>query len=192
MIELPPIKEIGDRIGIDFHDWHGKCHQVSLQMIRVGLVPGGRIARGWCTGVGSQHSWVFIGDEPYDYTTEIVDPTLWTYVPIVQDIWQGTMRTGLHNPHGYGDIWKYGRPAPATGQVISISPVGMSPEARLFLDLLGSLDRKGWGTLFNGPMMGWPSKEIVDAALDVEEIAALIPIDIAGMLTDRNPSGLYW
>jgi hypothetical protein len=28
--------------------------------------------------------------------------------------------------------------------------------------------------------------------MDTEALRALIPVDIRGMLTDRNPNGLYW
>jgi hypothetical protein len=40
-------------------------------------------------------------------------------------------------------------------------------------------------------MEGWPSSEIIAAMDDTDELRALVPIDILGMVTDRNPGGLY-
>jgi len=40
--------------------------------------------------------------------------------------------------------------------------------------------------------MGWPAREIIQAAIGVKKIAVLVPIDVRGMLTDENPGGLYW
>lgn len=37
----------------------------------------------------------------------------------------------------------------------------------------------------------WPAAEIIAAIDDTKALSALVPIDILGMLTDRNPSGLY-
>ncbi len=56
--------------------------------------------------------------------------------------------------------------------------------------MLGPLDRRGWATLAHAPVEGWPAGEILGAMCD-SGMEAVVPIDIIGMLTDRNPSGLY-
>jgi hypothetical protein len=38
---------------------------------------------------------------------------------------------------------------------------------------------------------GWPAAEIIDAIYNTPELTTWVPIDIVGMLTDRNPKGLY-
>lgn len=187
MLQLPDIDTIGEAVGIDPSEWKGKCHQISLAVIRAGLVPdGARVARGWALGIRSQHSWVILSDDPYDPKTEIVDPTYHAWTDGRGRVWQGHMSDAHHFPHGYGDIWEYGRPVPGNGDPVSVPTDGLSGDARLFLDILGPLDRTGWGRLANGPMLGWPSKEIVEAMCKVDELAILLPIDIVGMLTDRK------
>ena len=61
-------------------------------------------------------------------------------------------------------------------------------------DTLGPLDHRGWGALWSRTgMQGWPAREILEACLDQHPtMSALVPIDILGMVTDRNPSELYW
>lgn len=46
--------------------------------------------------------------------------------------------------------------------------------------------------LANGPMQGWPAPEIIEAMMDTDGLGALVPIDIRGMLTGRNPGEAYW
>jgi hypothetical protein len=42
-------------------------------------------------------------------------------------------------------------------------------------------------------MTGWPAREVLEAFLDQHPtMAPLVPIDLVGMLTDRNPQELYW
>ena len=41
------------------------------------------------------------------------------------------------------------------------------------------------------PVEDWPAGEIFAAMDDTEGLKALVPIDKLGMLTDRNPGGLY-
>ena len=64
-------------------------------------------------------------------------------------------------------------------------------DARAFLELVGPLDYHGWGVLAHAPVQGWPSGEILAAITDTKPLAVLVPIDRLGMLTDRNPGGLY-
>lgn len=183
-------------------DWAFRCHEVSVAIVRSEALPdGARVARGFARGIPGQHSWIVLGD-PYDRESVVVDPTYEATragiarrdgrepkLPIRLRL--GRLVGSLYFPHGYGDIWKAGKPISSGGGVVDLDREGLSRDARLFLDLLGSLDRSGWSTLFNGPMCGWPSAEIVDRAYEDERLRALIPIDVVGMLTDRNPSGLY-
>lgn len=58
--------------------------------------------------------------------------------------------------------------------------------------MLGPLDRRAWHLLASqAPVLGWPAAEIIAAMDDTEELSAFVPIDRLGMLTDRNPGGLY-
>jgi hypothetical protein len=66
-----------------------------------------------------------------------------------------------------------------------------SREAKNFLDLLGPLDEKGFRVLAHAPVEGWPAAEILDAIENTEGLKCYVPIDIIGMLTNRNPGGLY-
>ena len=60
----------------------------------------------------------------------------------------------------------------------------------MFLNLLGPLDKNGWITLAHAPVERWPAGEIIDAMCE-SGLEGYVPIDIVGMTTDRNPSGLY-
>lgn len=196
-ITLPTldVDEVAEAIGQPFDTWAHQCHAISLAIVKAGLLPGSRVARGSCPGVGSQHSWVVVGDDCYAEDAVIVDPTLWSYDPAVTGIWIGTPADRGHCPHrgGMGSIWKWGRPAPTTGEPIDLTPTfTLSPHAQDFLDLLGPLDRTGWGLLINhAPLEGWPAAELFAAIDDTPALSAVIPIDVLGMLTDRNPNGLY-
>lgn len=174
--------------------WKSQCHAASLHLVRSGLLPGSRVARGWCRGVASQHSWVVVGRDCYSPDALIVDPTLWGYVPSVEGIWRGSARDGRHVPHGgMGSIWTYGRPTRQGGPVVELTPSEpLSDGAQGFLNVLGPLDRGGWALLIGAPVMGWPAGEILAAIDDTPELAALVPIDLIGMLTDRNPGGMYF
>ena len=176
--------------------WGQKCHQASLALVKAGVLGTSRVARGSCRGVGGQHSWVVLGNDCYDPNATIVDPTLWSYDRTVEGVWVGSMRDRRHQPHGYyggQTIWEWGKPAPATGPVITLTPAApLSPAAQHFLALLGPLDWQGWAMLVsNAPVLGWPAGEIIAAASDTPGLGAAVPIDRLGMLTDRNPSGLY-
>lgn len=169
------------------------CHQVSLAIVRSGLYPGARVARGWADGVIGQHSWVAVDGDPYDPNGRIIDATLWSYDNRVTKVWAGHLRDGRHHPHGAGVFLTAGMPENHGGRVIRlIINRPLSPAARHFLDMLGPLDYRGWGQVAHLPVRGWPAKEIIEAILDTPEVAILVPIDIAGMLTDRNPKGLYF
>lgn len=169
-------------------DWHHNCHGASKRLVDNGI--GTRVARGWCKGVHSQHSWVVIGD---CYQPElIIDPTLWSYRDDVKGIYIGTPETYGHRPHGSGSIWEWGKPRAGNGLVIELTPTKrLSRAAVSFLEMVGPLDREGWANLTKAPVGGWPAAEIIAAIDDTKALSALVPIDLIGMLTDRNPSDLY-
>lgn len=171
--------------------WSHKCHEASAKVVRDPSFPfEARVARGVCEGVGSQHSWIILGNDCYAQDAMIVDPTLWSYDDSVDGIWTGENRTGRHIPHGSGNIFAYGKPARGEGPIIDITPEGgWSPEAKTFVDMLGPLDETGWRWLANFPVEGWPAAEIISAIYD--RWPGAVPIDIMGMLTDRNPGELY-
>lgn len=182
----------------DFGDFAHDCHSVSLALVRSGLLgeggpKGPRVARGSCMGVGGQHSWVVLG-HPYDDEAIIVDITLWSYNDRQPRIWLGSMQSGLHRPKGCGQIFDSERPYSRGGETVLLDTREMSPHAREFLRLIGPLDAFGWAALWSrSGMKGWPAKEILEAFVDqYPTMAALVPVDILGMITDRNPQDLYW
>lgn len=169
-----------------------QCHAASLALVKAGVAK--RVARGTCLGVGGQHSWAVVGNDCYDDDAVIIDPTLWSYDPGVKGIWIGTMGGELrHKPHGYGNIWSWGQPKAGDGEPIVLTPKArLSKEAKHFIELLGPLDRHGWQVLAtHAPVQGWPAGEILAAIEDTEPLKCVVPIDRIGMLTDRNPGGLY-
>lgn len=168
-------------------DWRHRCHEASLKLVQAGI--GTRVARGLCPGVGGQHSWVVVGMDCYN-PIAIIDPTLWSYTGGTPKVYFGQ---GLgHRPHGAGTIWNYGQPVNQGGPTIVLTPkTPLSRHARLFLDMIEPLDMGGWMALTGAPVGGWPAAEIIAAMDDTKELSALIPIDKLGMLTDRNPDGLY-
>jgi len=110
----------------------------------------------------------------------------------VKGIWYGSAGHGKHHPHGCdGTIWMWGKPSSGGGEAVGLS-VDVSPEAASFLELCGPLDFQGWGVLAShAPVAGWPAAEIFAAMDDTPGLRGLVPIDRLGMLTDRNPDGLY-
>lgn len=181
------------RAEVDPRNWIGNCHAASLSVVRAELYPGARVARGMAKGVQSQHSWIVVGD-PYDKSAQIIDPTLWQYREDVHGLWVGTLADGLHMPHGGdGTIWSWGRPENAApGEEIELTPKEPLSEAALaFLEMLGPLDFRGWALMASAPVAGWPAAEIIAAMDDTKALNVLVPIDRLGMLTDRNPEGLY-
>lgn len=187
------VEAVEARIGVPFVKWYHQCHSISLAMVKAKMFPEARVARGSCDTVRGQHSWVVLGTDVYDRDAQIVDPTLFSYDPTVNGIWTGTLADGRHRPHGHGSIWDFGRPPPATADPVALTPkTPLSQDAALFVDILGPLDHHGWAYLVNHcPMGDWPAAEIIAAIDDTESLSMLIPIDILGMLTDRNPGGLY-
>jgi hypothetical protein len=188
-----------DKIGIPVDEWYGKCHVISLAIVRLGILQGPagariRVARGFHPSVpGRQHSWISLGD-PYDPETEYLDPTLWCWTGDHPEIWSGAAGDSDHFPHGTGDIWEYGCPVHAGGPTITLTPEQpLSADARLFLDIVGPLDVRGWMAMANAPVGGeWPAGEIFAAISQTEGIKSFVPIDVLGMTTDLNPGELYW
>lgn len=177
--------------GFDHEEWAQDCHAAALHLVQSGKLGECRVARGSCPGVAGQHSWVVMGTDCYAPRALVVDPTLWSYDKSVIGIWTGTANTRPHRPHGSGSIWQWGRPGNYGGDVITLPEERLTDAARAFLNLLGPLDRKGWAELAHAPVGGWPSGEIFAAMWLHPKLGALIPIDVVGMATDLNPSGLY-
>ena len=176
--------------------WAHQCHAASVELVRSGVIGTCRVARGSAQGVGSQHSWLVLGMDCYNDDALIIDPTLWSYVDEVEGVFIATYRDSpyKHRPHGKGMIWDWGRPETAAERgewAMPLTPSKpLSDEALAFLDLIGPLSKQGWIQLAHAPVEGWPSKEIIEAMCDTG-LSGYIPIDIRGMVTDRNPSGLY-
>lgn len=171
--------------------WHD-CHAAALALKRSGaLPPDARVARGAVQGVGGQHSWVVLDDDVYKPYAWVIDPTYWSYDDLASApyvvVQRAIARARWYLPHGHGRLGEL--PLPGTSEPVALEVT--DAEARAFLRKVGPLDPLGWMRLFNGPMGGWPARTIVAAAYDDDRLRALIPIDVAGMLTDRNPGGLY-
>ena len=144
--------------------WATQCHAASVELVKSDGYEQARVARGTCTGVFGQHSWVVLGNDCYDDDAVIVDPTLWSYDESVKGVWVGSYRDGKHEPHGKGSIWRWGRPNEASEEPMELTPrQPWSREAQRFLGLLGPLDMKGWIQLAHAPVEGWPAGEIIDA-----------------------------
>jgi hypothetical protein len=184
---------LSDATGVPFFQWARRCHEMSLKVLRTGRFGRGRVARGTCEGVGSQHSWIVLGDDVYDDSAPIVDPVLWSYRDDVDGIFAGFPEEHGHVPHGSGAYFTGARPYHHGGPDITLTPaVPLSTAARHFLETLLPLDLHGWGEVAHLPAGGWPSAEIISAMCDTPGLGVLVPVDIVGHLTDRNPSGLYW
>lgn len=189
-------EKIAADIGVPFEDWSHQCHAISIAIVKQYRI--GRVARGTATGVGAQHSWITLGD-PYDPDATIIDPTLWSYDPTVTGIVETTISAGRHQPHGWMGgikIMRWGCPASDGGPEIELTPtVPLSKHAKTFLGLCrsnaGTLDRRFYMGLANAPVSGWPAAEIIAAIDDTDALSFAVPIDILGMLTDRNPGGMY-
>lgn len=188
-------------VAFDHTQWGGQCHAASLALIRSGeldhLGVPLRVARGVCRGVGSQHSWVVCGDDCYAPDAKIIDPTLWSYDDSVKGVWRGVASKRPHTPHGSGSIWTWGKPVAQGGDPMTlVGPDGedvvWSPDAEMFLSLIGPLDNRGWRMLAHAPVGGgWPAAEIMGAIWDDDRTRHGCPIDVIGMITDRNPMELY-
>lgn len=169
-----------------------KCHEASLALVLSGILPGEgwRVARGSCRGVGGQHSWAVQGD-PYE-RGQVVDLTAWSYDAKRPRVWMPKNLT-VHKPHGLGSIWQWGQPTVGRGPLIPLA-VPLDGAAAAFIKMLfpNGSDRQGWAQLAHAPVEGWPAKAIIEAILDTPDLDALVPVDIVGMLTDRNPGNLYF
>lgn len=187
------VTAVAEAIGIPVKQWDFNCHGISLAIVKSGLLGEfARVARGTANGVPGQHSWIVLGHDCYSLKATVVDPTLWTYSSDVDGIYVGDPMTHQHTPHGAGSIWAYGQPHHDGGTTITLTPsLPLGREARSFLGLIEPLDRLGWGELAHSPVGGWPAGEILAAMDDTLELMGLVPIDRIGMLTDRNPNGLY-
>lgn len=193
MIPIPAdVAELAEALEIAPERVRQNCHAVSLLIVQTGLFPDARVARGSARGVLGQHSWVVHGD-PYDKDSRIIDATLWSYDSSVKSIWTGTGRDGVHVPHGSGHVLTGNPPSHHGGETIHLTPsTPLSPDALRFLRLIGApLDYRGWHEVAHLPVGGWPAREVIEALLDTPSLAALVPIDVQGMLTNRNPGRLY-
>ena len=146
-----------------------------------------RVARGTAQKVTSQHSWVVVGKDCYAPDATIIDPTLWSYRRDVKGIWIGSLLDGIHEPHGRGSIWEWGKPTAQSQHFIKLTPTfKLSGKARDFLDLIEPLDRTGWQVLAaQAPVEGWPAGEILAAMDDTKALSALVPIDRLGDSTGK-------
>lgn len=171
------------------------CHAVSHAIVKAGLFERARVARGYAVGVTGQHSWVVADygvDGVYDSGAMIIDATLWSYDENVTRVWQGTYRDNVHRPHGWGSAFEAAYPHSHGGREIRLTVnFPMSQEARNFLGELGPLDYAGWQMVANLPVFGWPAAEVIRAMCETKAVSVLVPVDIEGHLTDRNPGGLY-
>lgn len=173
------------------------CHAVSLAIVKSGIYPGARVARGTAVGVAGQHSWVVADFDPelsvYDPEAHIIDATLWSYDETVPRVWQGTYEDEVHRPHGWGHFLESRMPVNLGGRELRLRiNRPSSQEARDFLAMLGPLDAAGWSMVGRLPVGGWPAREIIGYMLDTPGIDIHVPIDIEGHLTDRNPGGVYF
>lgn len=171
--------------------WYHRCHEASLELVCSGIAD--RVARGICPVVGGQHSWAVIGVNCYREGSRWIDPTLWSYTESNPCILVGELGDEHgHRPHGHGSIWEWGRPIAGDGNQITLRPkIALSQKAISFLRLIGPLDITGWLALAKAPIGGWPAAEIFAAMDDTEKLSALVPIDILGMTTNRNPGSMY-
>lgn len=182
-----------DVTGMAFDATEHQCHAASLALVKSGYYPVARVARGWCPGVGVNHSWVVLSENCYDQDAYIVDPSLWSYVEEVDGIWEGTGHDWGHIPKGgMGTIWDSGKPPEPEGEIIELRKE-LSIEAMVFMEMLApnGLDAQGWMHVAHLPVIGWPAAEIIGAMYAHPRLKVMIPIDVVGMLLDVNPRGLY-
>lgn len=191
-------QRLAELIGVPLDHWAGRCHAVSLALVRTGEFGRSRVARGGAEGIMSQHSWIVLGDDCYDPAAVIVDPT---YLPATEgrgEIVVDYARNLSHAPHGAGSIWRCagsiwrwtgGEPG---GAAVELTPkVPLSQFAQDFLAVLGPMDVRGWYAFATHvPVEGWPAAEILTAI--EETFPCAVPVDKLGMVTDLNPRGLYW
>lgn len=187
-------ERIAGAIGVPLEQWGSRCHEISLAVLRTGMFGRGRVARGTCPGVTSQHSWIVLGDDPYDPDATGVDPTLqFCRRPDVDGIAVFQGGDLGHRPHGSGSCLAGNMPSYHGGLAIELTPAQpLSPDADRFLARLLPLDYRGWAEVAHMAVQDWPAAEIITAMCDTPGLGVLVPVDIRGMLTARNPSNLYW
>jgi hypothetical protein len=194
----PTLQQIEEAIG-PLDRFAHQCHAASIALVRSRLLGESRVARGTCRGVGGQHSWVVVGNDCYADGATIVDLTAWSYGLAVPKVWVTRMGVSPHRPHGWSDagLIEYGCPMGGGGPEIALTPEKpLSREAEnwlgMFRSMVGTLDRVFWLNLGTVPTVkGWPAGEFYAAMDDTPQLAALVPVDRLGMLTDRNPGALY-
>lgn len=183
------LKALAEDILAPLDRWSCQCHAASIALVKHPDFPKARVARGFCQLVGGgQHSWVVVGHDCYHPDAVIVDPTVWSYEDSVKGVWVGSTQDRLHSPKGAGNIWEYGKPQTTLGEPVKLKG-DLSSSANSFIQMLGPMDQRGWIELAHFPVEGWPADEII-AAID-DQFPGMVPIDIIGMVTDRNPGGLY-
>ena len=147
-----------------------QCHAISLALVKHPEFPLARVARGTChnpdASIGSQHSWIVLGTDPYDPKATVIDPTLFSYSETIDDLWIGNAEEGGYQPFGWHEglnIFDWGRPGTPQGPILEISnDYEPSLDGYRFLDMLGPLDWEGWSLMLgNAPVTGWPSGEIL-------------------------------
>jgi len=188
----------------DMDRWSHQCHAAALHLVRSGALPAGsRVARGVSKHLGGQHSWVAVANEagvadPYARNALILDPSAWSYQEddlAAPSVWIGRRqdyapqgsrgpdaRKGLPRPADYADIIRPDQEALQRDYMVAVQ----------FFAQHGSLDRRGWTALTHCRVDSYPAAAIIPLMLDTPRLAPFVPIDIAGMVTDRNPGGLYF
>ena len=185
--------------GVNPADYPKQCHAASLKLVKSGVIGEfARVARGTHPDIGGQHSWVVVSEDVYDEYATIIDPTMWSYTGREPqfDIYDAA-EDADYFPKGGEERWDFSD-IPAVQDYSKIITLErevfdkLPDYAKMQMWRIGSMDLRGWSTLANGPMLGWPSRPIIEAMLDTPKLAALVPIDIQGMVTMRNPSNLYF
>lgn len=193
--KIPTLERIEEEIG-PLEGYREDCHRASLAIVKSGMFNTARVARGYLAELGMiQHSWVVLGSDCYRPRAQVLDVTAWSYDENLPKVLVRPNLVGGHVPHGYGywqhvpqELWPrhYGGP--------TIYPkCQLSDVSRKFLGQFTDrgFDIRGWHAVAKLPVLGWPSKEIIEAMLMTRALKALVPIDIAGMVTNRNPGYLY-
>lgn len=185
--------ELLERTGRTAEQLWRQCHVASLALVNLRIWPGARVARGVAYGVhGHQHSWVVVGD-PYDGDAPAADATWWSFQHEGEPphIRYGTQRSLGLTPHGSGFIFDAPYPTSGGGPVIP-PPASLDGDALRVVRQFGPLDAQGWAMLASLPPAGLPhSRDILTAMWQDDRLRVYCKIDVVGMATDLNPSGLY-